>query len=172
MPVAPHMLSAIPMTAGTLQLIQLASGPAVIPAGHRFAGRVINLAIAEPTISRPARPHPHSHTSSAGARSLMNTPPTTYAIRVHGHLDDHWSAWLGELDMTHENDGTTTLTGSIADQAQLHGVLARLRDIGAVITELRTTDQPVPLRASVLQRPRHTERLTLRLATAEDAEST
>jgi hypothetical protein len=72
----------------------------------------------------------------------MSTAPTTYAIRVHGHLDDHWSAWLGEPDMTRENDGTTTITVSIADQAQLHGVLAGLRDIGAVITELRTTLSP------------------------------
>jgi len=73
----------------------------------------------------------------------MNTSPTTYAIRVDGHLDDHWSAWLGDLDMTRDNDGTTTITLSVADQAQLHGVLARLRDIGAVITELRTAGAPV-----------------------------
>ena len=39
----------------------------------------------------------------------MNTAPTTYAIRVHGHLDDHWSTWLSEPDMIRENDGTTTL---------------------------------------------------------------
>lgn len=67
----------------------------------------------------------------------MNTTPATYTILVDGHLDDHWSDWLGELDMTREPDGTTTITASIADQAQLHGVLAGLRDIGAVITELR-----------------------------------
>jgi RimJ/RimL family protein N-acetyltransferase len=102
----------------------------------------------------------------------MNTAPTTYAIRVDGHLDDHWSTWLGEPDMTHENDGTTTLTVSIADQAQLHGVLAALRDIGAIITELRTTDPPVPRRPSVLERPLHTERLTIRPATADDADAT
>jgi len=73
----------------------------------------------------------------------MNTAPMTYAIRVDGHLDDHWSAWLGDLDITRDDDGTTTLTVSNADQAQLHGVLARLRDIGAVITELRTAGAPV-----------------------------
>ena len=73
----------------------------------------------------------------------MNTAPKTYAIRVDGHLDDHWSAWLGELDMTRNADGTTTITTLIADQAQLHGLFAGLRDIGAVITELRTTDAPV-----------------------------
>jgi hypothetical protein len=69
----------------------------------------------------------------------MNTAATTYTIRVEGHLDDHWSAWLGELDMTRDDDGTTTVTVPVADQAQLHGVLTRLRDIGAVLVELRTT---------------------------------
>lgn len=102
----------------------------------------------------------------------MNTAPTTYAIRVDGHLDDHWSAWLGEADMTRETDGTTTITASTVDQAQLHGVLASLRDIGAVITELRTTPDSVRICRSVLERPLHTERLTLRSATALDAEAT
>ena len=69
----------------------------------------------------------------------MNTSSTTYAIRVEGHLDDHWSAWLGGPGLTHADDGTTTITVSVADQAQLHGVLAGLRDIGAVLIELRTT---------------------------------
>jgi RimJ/RimL family protein N-acetyltransferase len=94
---------------------------------------------------------------------------TTYAIRVEGHLDDHWSAWLGGLGMTRDDDGATTVTVQAADQAQLHGVLAGLRDIGAVISELRTTDVPVP---SVLARPLFTERLTLRPASAADADAT
>jgi RimJ/RimL family protein N-acetyltransferase len=102
----------------------------------------------------------------------MTTASTTYAIRVVGHLDDHWSAWLGELDLTRHDDGTTTLAVSVADQAQLHGVLAGLRDIGAVLTELRTTGGPPPIRRSILERPLHTERLTLRPATAGDAEAT
>jgi hypothetical protein len=46
--------------------------------------------------------------------------------------------------MTREDDGTTVISVSVADQAQLHGVLARLRDIGAVITELRAAGVPVP----------------------------
>jgi len=45
----------------------------------------------------------------------------TYEFRVEGHLDDHWSAWLGELTITRHHDGTSTLTGPVADQAQLHG---------------------------------------------------
>jgi hypothetical protein len=76
----------------------------------------------------------------------MNTAPTTYAIRVDGHLDDHWAARLGALDLTRHNDGTTILTVVVDDQAQLHGVLAGLRDIGAILTELHSTEPPTPIR--------------------------
>ena len=100
----------------------------------------------------------------------MNTATTTYAIRVNGHLDDHWSSWLGEADLSHDEDGSTSLTVSIADQAQLHGVLAGLRDIGAVITELRTTASVAPS-PPMLECPLCTDRLTLRPAIADDAEA-
>src|SRR3954468_24048439 len=100
------------------------------------------------------------------------TTTTTYAIRVGGHLADHWSAWLGELNLTRNDDGSTTITAAVADQAQLHGVLARLRDIGAVLTEIRTTGAPAPTNRPVLVHPLHTERLTLRPAAAEDADAT
>lgn len=101
----------------------------------------------------------------------MNTATTTYAIRVNGHLDDHWSSWLGEADLCRDEDGSTSLTVSIADQAQLHGVLAGLRDIGAVITELRTTASVAPS-PPMLECPLCTDRLTLRPAIADDAEAT
>ena len=69
----------------------------------------------------------------------------TYEFRVEGHLDDHWSAWLGDLTITRHHDGTSTLTGPVADQAQLHGVLARLRDIGATLLSLNALDaSPLP----------------------------
>lgn len=60
----------------------------------------------------------------------MTGQPATYAIEVQGHLDDHWSEWLGSLSLTHNDDGTTTILGPLADQADLHGVLAKLRDLG------------------------------------------
>ncbi len=66
--------------------------------------------------------------------------PATYAIRVAGHLDDHWSTRFGGLTITRNGDGTTTLAGPVADQAHLHGVLAGLRDIGATLLDLRATD--------------------------------
>ena len=81
----------------------------------------------------------------------MNAIPTTYAIRVHGHLDDHWSTWFGTLDISRHDDGTSTLTGPVADQAQLHGILAGLRDIGATLICLRTIDSGAP---DVLQQSR------------------
>jgi hypothetical protein len=102
----------------------------------------------------------------------MTTAGTTYTIRVDGHLDDHWSAWLGEADLTRRDDGTTTITVTVADQAQLHGVLAGLRDIGAVLTELRTTDAPATAGRSALERPQHTDRLTLHPASTRDADPT
>jgi hypothetical protein len=78
----------------------------------------------------------------------MNTAPTTYAIRVDGHLDDHWSAWLGDLTLIRGDDGTSTLTVSATDQAQLHGVLARLRDISVTLISVIPTDGPPPSKPS------------------------
>ena len=70
----------------------------------------------------------------------MKPAPRTYAIRVVGQLDDHWSARLGGLAVTRNRDGTTTVAGAVADQAHLHGVLAGLRDIGATLLSLRAAD--------------------------------
>lgn len=60
-------------------------------------------------------------------------PPAHYQLRVAGHLDEHWSAWFGAFVINHEDDGTTTLSGAVADQAELHGLLARVRDLGATL---------------------------------------
>lgn len=60
-----------------------------------------------------------------------------HQIRVEGHLDAWWADWLGGLALTHESDGTTTLTGPLADQAALHGVFARLRDLALPIVSVR-----------------------------------
>ena len=53
-----------------------------------------------------------------------------YEIRLTGHLDAHWTAWFDGLTVSHEGDGTTVISGSIVDQAALHGVLQRVRDLG------------------------------------------
>ena len=53
-----------------------------------------------------------------------------YEIRLQGSLDPRWSAWLGGLDITPGTDGITVLHAAAVDQSALHGLLARLRDIG------------------------------------------
>ena len=54
----------------------------------------------------------------------------TYHIRVRGHLDDRWSDWFEGMVIRRQDDGTTVLVGPVVDQAALHGVLARIRDLG------------------------------------------
>ena len=60
-----------------------------------------------------------------------------HEIRVQGHLDERWSDWMEGLVFTHESDGTTTLTGPLADQSALHGVLTRIRDLALPILSVR-----------------------------------
>ena len=69
------------------------------------------------------------------------TTATTYAIRVGGHLDDHWADWFGGAELRRDADGATTLLLAAADQAQLHGVLTSLRDLGAELLEVAVVDQ-------------------------------
>ena len=56
-----------------------------------------------------------------------------YEFRVRGHLDQHWAGWLDELTVRHNDDGTSTLTAPITDQAALHGLLAQVRDLGVAL---------------------------------------
>jgi hypothetical protein len=62
-----------------------------------------------------------------------------YQFRIVGHIDDRWSEWFEGFTTARCDDGTCILTGPVTDQAQLHGMLARLRDIGAPLLSLRTT---------------------------------
>lgn len=56
--------------------------------------------------------------------------PGRYEIRLTGHLDPRWAVWFDGLNLSRENDGTTTLRGAIPDQAALHGLLQKIRDTG------------------------------------------
>jgi len=53
-----------------------------------------------------------------------------YEIRIKGHLDDRWAGWFEGLTITLEEDGDTLLTGPVIDQAALHGLLKKMRDLG------------------------------------------
>jgi hypothetical protein len=56
-----------------------------------------------------------------------------YNIRVKGHLDPSWSAWFDDLTITNEANGEAVLAGPIVDQAALHGVLIKVRDLGLTL---------------------------------------
>ena len=62
--------------------------------------------------------------------------PATYQIKVQGELDADWSDWLDDL-MIQVGDGATTLTGTIADQPALHGLLVKIRDLGLPLISVR-----------------------------------
>ena len=66
--------------------------------------------------------------------------PAGYRLRVDGHLDQHWSAWFGNLTVTHESDGTTSLSGFVPDQAALHGLLMKVRDLGLTLISVEVID--------------------------------
>jgi hypothetical protein len=71
---------------------------------------------------------------------------TGYEIRIKGHLDPRWMARFDGLSMRMEADGTTVISGPVADQAALHGVLQRVRDMGLpLVSVVRIEpDQPDP----------------------------
>jgi len=56
--------------------------------------------------------------------------PMVYQIRVKGHLGSQWAEWFGGLTVTLEDNGETVLTGPVVDQAALHGLLKKVRDLG------------------------------------------
>ena len=72
----------------------------------------------------------------------MRPGPSGYRLRVDGHLGEHWSSWFGDLTLAHEDDGTTCLTGAITDQAELHGLLTKIRDLGVTLISVAVVDVP------------------------------
>jgi hypothetical protein len=76
-----------------------------------------------------------------------------YQIRVKGHLGPRWSSWFQDLAITVEDNGDTLLTGPIVDQAELHGLLRRIRDLGIPLISLMRLDA-IQVDAIVADRPR------------------
>ena len=75
------------------------------------------------------------------ARSFHPKTDTTqrqiYEIRVQGHLGNQWADWFENMSICLENCGSTTLTGPVADQAALHGLLRKIRDLGMPLLSLQ-----------------------------------
>ena len=72
-----------------------------------------------------------------------------YEIRLKGHLDTRWAAWFDGLSLSHQSDGTTVISGPIADQTALHGLLQKVRDTGLPLVSVTCIDpDPVELPAN------------------------
>lgn len=75
-----------------------------------------------------------------------NLPETeTYEIRLRGHLDYRWAARLAVPNLIHEADGTTILRGIAVDQAALHGLLQRVRDLGLTLVSVIRVGSDLPM---------------------------
>jgi hypothetical protein len=67
-----------------------------------------------------------------------------YEIRLGGHLEPRWAAWFDGMTLTHADDGSTVLTGPVVDQAALHGVLRKVRDLGLPLISVTQLDPDQP----------------------------
>jgi hypothetical protein len=74
-------------------------------------------------------------------RTADTSQPTVYQIRVNGHLGSQWKDWFGGLTVTLEDNGETLLTGPVEDQAALHGLLRKVRDLGIPLVSVVRVDQ-------------------------------
>jgi hypothetical protein len=104
-------------------------------------------------------------------RSPGRQPPARYRLRVAGHLDQHWSPWFGDLTLTHDDHGTTSLTGVVVDQSELHGLLTKIRDLGVTLISVETVDPRHGVDDDADSHPTHEaagERRTVQLTTLED----
>lgn len=79
-------------------------------------------------------------------------PDDWYEIRLQGRLDPRWSAWFDGMQLAHVDDGTTVVRGPVVDQSALHGLLARLRDLGI---PLLSVIQIEPGQPAHLEHPAH-----------------
>ncbi len=68
--------------------------------------------------------------------------PTIYQIRIEGHLGARWANWFGGMTITPEEGGETLLTGPVADQAALHGLLRKVRDLGMPLISAVRVEPP------------------------------
>jgi hypothetical protein len=100
-----------------------------VPGGQRNDGSQPSEPASPSAPPPPPRGGPAPVGPEPGQPELASWDSYRYAIQVQGHLDAHWSEWLDGMTITHEEGGTTRLEGSIIDQAALHGLLNKLRDL-------------------------------------------
>ena len=76
------------------------------------------------------------------SQTAKRQAPAGYQVRIDGHLDQRWSAWFDDLTLTRESDGTTSLSGAVTDQAELHALLMKIRDLGITLISVDVIDPP------------------------------
>jgi hypothetical protein len=91
--------------------------------------------------------------------------PTYYHIWLKGHLDNHWSAWFDGLTINNQANGETVLHGPLVDQAALHGVLMRIRDLGLPLLAVSTVATTESLHDTPPEREEDTPAYSIRLST-------
>lgn len=79
---------------------------------------------------------PDKHNSEDDADQSL-----VYQIRIKGHLSQKWTKWFEGLIITLEENGDTLLTGTVIDQAELHGILKKVRDLGMPLLSVNPTEQ-------------------------------
>jgi hypothetical protein len=87
-------------------------------------------------------------TNSSGRGDAPVESPAYYELRVNGVLDSRWSAWFDGLRVTSDESGQTVIAGPVVDQAALHGLLTKVRDLGLPLISVRQIDPNQPRRAS------------------------
>jgi hypothetical protein len=85
----------------------------------------------------------HSMDDMYGSRE-EHDEPIRYEIRLKGHLDARWAAWFADLSLIRSSDGVTLLAGPVADQAALHGLLRKVRDLGLPLISVTRVEPHQP----------------------------
>jgi hypothetical protein len=67
-------------------------------------------------------------------------PPMHVSLRIEGHLDKSWQEWLEGLEIVHEEEGTSRLCGTLADQAALYGVLTKIHRLSLTLLSLERSE--------------------------------
>jgi hypothetical protein len=83
--------------------------------------------------------------SSEHAPSGRQNEAGLYEIRLKGHLDARWAAWFDGLTLAQEDNGSTVIRGWVIDQAALHGLLQKVRDIGLTLVSVARVDPGRPI---------------------------
>lgn len=95
----------------------------------------------------------HSIEPRSSAPTVGHARVSRYEIRVRGHLGAHLASWFDGLELSDQDDGTTSMRGPVVDQAALHGLLHRLRDMGIPLVSLTELPAEAPISPTGGQHP-------------------